>query len=95
MCHSTGSIGDTPIGPFYFLKSKLHMIVVAICAVVCFIVFGIMCYSIIYHRKSHESQATPFHKNTISEIIWSIIPLFILIGLAIPAVYVFINSGKL
>jgi cytochrome c oxidase subunit 2 len=44
-----------------------------------------MLYSLIYHRKSVGYKAANFHHSTTVEIIWTIIPFFILIGMAYPA----------
>jgi len=63
----------------------LHMIIFYICVVIAVIVFGVMLYSIIYHRKSRGAQAHHFHESTVVEIIWTIIPFAILIVMAIPA----------
>jgi len=49
------------------------------------VVFGAMTYSIIMHRKSVGHKAEQFHENTTVEIIWTIVPFLILIGMAIPA----------
>jgi cytochrome c oxidase subunit 2 len=48
-------------------------------------VFSVMFYSIYAHRKSVGHKAVPFHENTTVEIVWTIIPFFILIGMAWPA----------
>jgi cytochrome c oxidase subunit II len=48
-------------------------------------VFSVMFYSIYAHRKSIGHKAVPFHENTTVEIIWTIVPFFILIGMAWPA----------
>ena len=63
----------------------LHIIVLVICVVICVGVFGAMLYSIIYHRKSVGHKAAHFHENTTVEILWTVIPFFILIGMALPA----------
>ena len=63
----------------------LHTIVLVICVVVCVGVFGAMVYSIVYHRKSIGHKAAHFHENTTVEILWTVIPIFILIGMALPA----------
>ncbi len=63
----------------------LHILVLVICVVICVGVFGAMLYSIIYHRKSAGHKAAHFHENTTVEILWTIIPFFILIGMALPA----------
>ncbi|WP_436317844.1 cytochrome c oxidase subunit II [Vibrio agarivorans] len=64
---------------------ELHMLIFYICCAIAFVVFGIMFYSIIKHRKSKGAVAAHFHESTKVEIIWTIIPVLILIGMAIPA----------
>ena len=63
----------------------LHTIVLVICVVICVGVFGAMVYSIVYHRKSVGHKAAHFHENTTVEILWTVIPIFILVGMAFPA----------
>ena len=64
---------------------EIHTMVMWICVVIGTIVFGAMTYSIIKHRKSKGAVAAEFHENTTIEIVWTIIPFLILIGMAIPA----------
>ncbi len=63
----------------------LHMLILWICVFIGIGVFGTMFYSIYHHRKSRGHKAAQFHENTTVEIIWTIIPTLILIGMAIPA----------
>ncbi|OAI12917.1 cytochrome C oxidase subunit II [Methylomonas koyamae] len=63
----------------------LHMLIMWICVFIGIAVFGTMFYSIYHHRKSKGHQAEQFHENTTVEIIWTIIPTLILVGMAIPA----------
>ena len=63
----------------------LHMLILWICIFIGIGVFGTMFYSIYHHRKSRGHKAAQFHENTTVEIIWTIIPTLILIGMAIPA----------
>ena len=63
----------------------LHTLIFVICCVIFVVVFGAMTYSIIMHRKSVGHKAEQFHENTTVEIIWTIVPFLILIGMAIPA----------
>jgi cytochrome c oxidase subunit II len=63
----------------------LHMLILWICVFIGIAVFGTMFYSIYHHRKSKGHKAANFHENTTVEIIWTIIPTLILIGMAIPA----------
>jgi cytochrome c oxidase subunit 2 len=64
---------------------NLHMLILWICVFIGIGVFGTMFYSIYHHRKSRGHKAEQFHENTTVEIIWTIIPTLILIGMAIPA----------
>jgi len=63
----------------------LHMLILWICVFIGIVVFGAMFYSIYHHRKSKGHEAAQFHENTTVEIVWTIIPTLILIGMAIPA----------
>ncbi|MGR9051648.1 MAG: cytochrome c oxidase subunit II [Gammaproteobacteria bacterium] len=63
----------------------LHMLILWICVFIGIAVFGTMFYSIYYHRKSRGHVASQFHESTKVEIIWTIIPTLILVGMAIPA----------
>lgn len=64
---------------------ELHMIILWICVAIGIIVFGVMFYAIMFHRKSAGHEAAKFHENTRLEIIWSIIPFIILVAMAVPA----------
>jgi cytochrome c oxidase subunit 2 len=64
---------------------SLHTLVNVICLVIFVAVFGAMFYAIWKHRKSVGHKAAHFHENTTVEVIWTVIPFFILIGMAIPA----------
>ena len=63
----------------------LHWFMMIICTVIFVVVFGAMLYSIIKHRKSVGHKPASFHESTTVEIIWTIIPLIIVIGMALPA----------
>ena len=62
-----------------------HIVAMWVCVGIFVVVFGAMLYSLIYHRKSVGYEAANFHHSTTVEIIWTIIPFFILIGMAYPA----------
>lgn len=64
---------------------ELHMLIFYICVAIAVIVFGVMFYSILKHRKSQGAVAANFHESTKVEIIWTVIPIIILIAMAIPA----------
>ncbi len=63
----------------------LHNIILIICLVIFIVVFGAMLFSIVKHRKSVGHRAEQFHENTTVEILWTVIPLLILIGMAVPS----------
>jgi len=63
----------------------LHMLVLWICTVAGILVFGVIIWSIIFHRKSKGAKAAPFHENTTIEVIWTSVPLIILVAIAVPA----------
>ena len=63
----------------------LHTVILVICAIIFVVVFGAMFYALWKHRKSVGHKAEQFHENTTVEILWTVIPFLILIGMAIPA----------
>jgi cytochrome c oxidase subunit 2 len=73
---------ETPIARQIY---DLHTLILLVCLFIFCAVFGVMFYSIFKHRKSLGHQARQFHENTTVEIIWTIIPFFILVGMAYPA----------
>ena len=64
---------------------ELHMIIFWVCCAIGVVVFGAMVYSIIYHRKSKGASAAQFHESTTMEILWTVVPIVILVSMAIPA----------
>jgi len=63
----------------------LHMLVLYICTIIGVIVFGAMFWSMAFHRKSKGAKAADFHESTKVEVLWTAIPIVILIAMAIPA----------
>lgn len=63
----------------------LHMLIFWICVVIGIIVFGIMFWSMFMHRKSRGAVPAKFHENVGVEVLWTVIPLLILVGMAVPA----------
>ncbi|WP_420841658.1 cytochrome c oxidase subunit II [Halioglobus maricola] len=76
------SPGVTDVGAQIY---DLHMIILIICTIIGAGVFGVMFYSIYAHRKSRGHEPATFHESTKVEIAWTVIPFFILIGMAFPA----------
>ena len=63
----------------------IHTIVMWICVVIGIIVYGAMTYSILNHRKSNHPNPAKFDDNTTIEILWTVVPVLILIAIAVPA----------
>jgi cytochrome c oxidase subunit 2 len=63
----------------------LHMLVMYICTVIGILVFGAMFWSMFFHRKSKGAKAASFHESTKVEVLWTTIPIVILIAMAVPA----------
>jgi len=80
--------GVTAIGHAVY---DLHMVILIICTVIGVLVFGVMFYSIIYHRKSRGVTPATFHESTKVEIAWTVVPFLILIAIAIPATSTLLN----
>ncbi len=64
---------------------SLHMIIFWICVVIGIIVFGVMFWSMFKYRKSKGAKPAQFHESTTVEVIWTLIPVIILVAMAVPA----------
>jgi len=63
----------------------LHMFTLWIMVAIGIVVFGLIFWSIFYHRKSRGVKPAKFSHSTTVEIIWTAIPIIIIISLAVPA----------
>jgi cytochrome c oxidase subunit 2 len=70
----------------------LHTLILLICLGIFVVVFGTMFYALFRHRKSAGHQARQFHESTTVEVIWTVIPFLILIGMAWPATRVVLDQ---
>ncbi|WP_290689144.1 cytochrome c oxidase subunit II [Aquabacterium sp.] len=75
----------TPVTKIAAEQQWLHNFMLYICSVIFVAVFGVMFYSIYAHRKSKGHKPADFHESTTVEIIWTVIPFLIVIGMALPA----------
>ncbi|NMZ67683.1 MULTISPECIES: cytochrome c oxidase subunit II [Pseudomonas] len=84
--HASWGINMTP-GATEVSRSvfDLHMTIFWICVVIGVIVFGAMFWSMLVHRRSTGQQPAHFHESTTVEILWTVVPLVILVLMAIPA----------
>ena len=62
-----------------------HMVALIVCIVIGLIVFGAMGYAMFKFRKSKGAVPAQFSHNTTAEIIWTVIPVLILVVMAWPA----------
>ena len=69
----------------------LHMTIFWICVVIGVVVFGAMIWSMIIHRRSTGQEPAHFHESTTVEILWTVVPLLILVVMAVPATKTLIN----
>lgn len=74
-----------PASPIARQIYSLHWAVMWVCLGIFVIVFGAMFYSLFKHRKAAGAKAAHFHENTTVEVVWTVIPFLILIGMAYPA----------
>ena len=63
---------------------NLHMMVFWWCVAIGIVVFGVMIISLFKHRKSKGAESATFSHSTTAEVIWTAIPVVILVLLAIP-----------
>jgi cytochrome c oxidase subunit II len=63
----------------------LHMAIFYICCAIAAVVFGLMFWSIVHHRKSKGATPATFHGSMKIELLWTAIPVVILVVMAIPA----------
>lgn len=74
--------GVTPISQDIY---DLHMTIFWICVAIGVVVFSVMFYTLLRHRKSLGYKPATFHENFKIEILWAVVPLLILIVMAVPA----------
>jgi len=73
----------------------LHMMAFWVCVGIAVVVFGVMIWSLFFHRRSRGAVAdvTMVH-NTRVEIVWTTIPVLILIAMAVPAANVLVRINN-
>ena len=74
-----------PASPIAREILDLHNAIMVVCLIIFIVVFGVMFYSLYAHRKSRGHEAHQFSHNSKLEVVWTIIPFFILVGMAIPS----------
>jgi cytochrome c oxidase subunit 2 len=64
---------------------EIHMVVFWWCVGIAVVVFGAMIYSLINHRKSKGAVPAQFSHSMTAEVIWTTIPVIILLIMAVPS----------
>jgi cytochrome c oxidase subunit II len=64
---------------------SLHSSVLVIGIIICVVVFAVLFYSIAVHRRSRGHEPMQFTGKKPLEIAWTIVPVLIVIGIAIPS----------
>jgi cytochrome c oxidase subunit II len=70
----------------------LHMMGFWVMMGIAVVVFGALIWSIVFHRRSRRPEAAQFHENTKLEVLWSVAPFLILLGMAIPSTVVLLRA---
>lgn len=74
-----------PVTPVARDIVELHNAVLVFSAAIVLVVFGAVFYSVLRHRKSRGIKPARFHDNPRPQVVWTVLPFLILIGLVIPA----------
>jgi len=76
---------QAPVTALARMEYDLHSMLLLVTGSIFLLVFLVMLYAIVRHRKSAGHLARQFHENTTVEIIWTLVPLLILLLIAWPA----------
>ena len=68
------------------LSFDLKMVIMWSCAAVAAVVFIFMFFFMFSHRRSKGGDSAHFHDHLGVEMVWTLLPVFILIGMTLPAV---------
>lgn len=63
----------------------LHMTIFWLCVIIGVLVYGVLIWSLFKYRKSKGAQSATWHENIKIEILWTVVPFLLLIGMAIPS----------
>ena len=70
-----------PVSQIAAQQEWLHWVMMIICVIIFLVVFGVMFYSILKHRKSVGHKAANFHESISVEIAWTVVPFIIVIAM--------------
>jgi len=84
---------QTPVTPTARELLDLHNLIFMIVTAIMVLVMGVMFYSIIAHRKSSGRKPATFSHSNKLEVVWTVIPFLILVGMAAPATQALLKMG--
>ncbi len=74
-----------PAGSMAEMATDLHNLLLVIITLISLFVLGLLIYVSFRFRESRNPNPTKTSHNTIIEILWTVIPVLILVGIAIPS----------
>ena len=74
-----------PAGSIAEMATDLHNLLLVIITLISLFVLGLLIYVSVRFRESRNPNPTKTSHNTIIEILWTVIPVLILVGIAIPS----------
>ena len=75
------------------MSFDLKMLIIWGFAAASAVVFAFMFYIMFAHRRSKRVGSAPFHNNIGVEMLWTLVPMLILVGMSMPAVHNLIESS--
>ena len=64
--------------------NEINILIFWVCVAIGVVVYAAIIWSLVVYRKSKKREVS-FHKHTATEIVWTVIPLLIIIAMTIPA----------
>ena len=68
-------------------SKDFRLMLIGFSIIVSVIVFSVLFYSTVYHRKSANVVQSNFHKKLGTEVLWVLLPVSMLVAMAIPATF--------
>ena len=68
-------------------SKDFRLMLLGFCIIVSVIVFSVLFYSTVYHRKSANFAQSNFHKKLGTEVLWVLLPISMLVAMAIPSTF--------
>ena len=68
-------------------SKDFRLMLFGFCIIVSVIVFSVLFYSTVYHRKSANFAQSNFHKKLGTEVLWVLLPISMLVAMAIPSTF--------